>query len=73
MLFCRGETHSAPKTRIGMKNNTRTNNMNIEKIREHYEHAKEKHPYFCDNLRKALVYVYCEARAALEQEGEVKI
>lgn len=20
----------------------------IEKIREHYEHAKEKHPYFCD-------------------------
>ena len=22
--------------------------MNIEKIREHYEHAKEKHPYFCD-------------------------
>jgi hypothetical protein len=24
--------------------------MNIEKIREHYEHAKEKHPYFCDGL-----------------------
>lgn len=24
--------------------------MNIEKIREHYEHAKEKHPYFCDKL-----------------------
>jgi hypothetical protein len=24
--------------------------MNIEKIREHYEHAKQKHPYFCDGL-----------------------
>jgi hypothetical protein len=24
--------------------------MNIEKIKEHYEHAKEKHPYFCDGL-----------------------
>lgn len=24
--------------------------MNIEKIREHYEHAKEKHPYFCDMI-----------------------
>lgn len=24
--------------------------MNIEKIREHYEHAKAKHPYFCDGL-----------------------
>ena len=22
----------------------------IEKINEHYEHAKEKHPYFCDKL-----------------------
>lgn len=22
--------------------------MNIDKIKEHYEHAKEKHPYFCD-------------------------
>lgn len=22
--------------------------MNTEKIREHYEHAREKHPYFCD-------------------------
>lgn len=22
----------------------------IEKIREHYEHAKKKHPYFCDGL-----------------------
>lgn len=22
----------------------------IEKIREHYEHAKKKHPYFCDRL-----------------------
>lgn len=22
--------------------------MNIDKIREHYEHAKQKHPYFCD-------------------------
>ncbi len=24
--------------------------MNIEKIQQHYEHAKEKHPYFCDGL-----------------------
>lgn len=24
--------------------------MNIEKIREHYEHAKRKHPYFCDMI-----------------------
>lgn len=24
--------------------------MNIEKIKEHYEHAKEKHPYFCNSL-----------------------
>ena len=24
--------------------------MNIEKIKQHYEHAKEKHPYFCDAL-----------------------
>lgn len=24
--------------------------MNIKKIREHYEHAKEKHPYFCDYI-----------------------
>ena len=22
----------------------------INKIREHYEHAREKHPYFCDGL-----------------------
>jgi hypothetical protein len=22
----------------------------INKIREHYNHAREKHPYFCDNL-----------------------
>jgi hypothetical protein len=28
--------------------------MNIEKIREHYEHAKAKHPYFCDYLLPAL-------------------
>ena len=24
--------------------------MNIEKIQEHYDHAREKHPYFCDAL-----------------------
>ena len=24
--------------------------MNTEKIREHYEHAKAKHPYFCNRL-----------------------
>lgn len=24
--------------------------MNIEKIKEHYDHAREKHPYFCDRL-----------------------
>ena len=25
--------------------------MNIEKIKEHYDHAREKHPYFCDLLQ----------------------
>lgn len=25
-------------------------NKTIEKINAHYEHAKEKHPYFCDRL-----------------------
>lgn len=24
--------------------------MKIEKIREHYEHAKQEHPYFCDRM-----------------------
>ena len=24
--------------------------MNIEKIQEHYDHAREKHPCFCDRL-----------------------
>lgn len=24
--------------------------MNIEKIQEHYDHAREKHPYFADRL-----------------------
>lgn len=24
--------------------------MNIEKIQAHYDHAREKHPYFCDKL-----------------------
>jgi hypothetical protein len=24
--------------------------MNIEKIKEHYEHAKQKHPRFCNSL-----------------------
>lgn len=24
--------------------------MNIEKIQQHYEHAKQKHPNFCDRL-----------------------
>ena len=24
--------------------------MNIEKIQEHYDRAREKHPYFCDAL-----------------------
>ena len=24
--------------------------MNIEKIQAHYDHAREKHPYFCDLL-----------------------
>lgn len=24
--------------------------MNIEKIQEHYDHAREKHPYFCDMI-----------------------
>lgn len=26
--------------------------MNIEKIREHYEHAKAKHPYFADEITR---------------------
>lgn len=24
--------------------------MNIKKIKEHYDHAREKHPYFCDMI-----------------------
>lgn len=24
--------------------------MNIEKIQEHYDHAREKHPYFADSM-----------------------
>lgn len=24
--------------------------MNIEKIQEHYDHARAKHPYFCDGI-----------------------
>ena len=24
--------------------------MNIEKIQAHYDHAREKHPYFCDMI-----------------------
>ena len=27
------------------------NEQTIAKISEHYEHAKRKHPYFCDGLR----------------------
>jgi hypothetical protein len=30
------------------RNKERRSEMNIEKIKEHYEHAKQKHPYFCD-------------------------
>ena len=25
--------------------------MNIEKIKEHYDHARKKHPYFCDIIK----------------------
>jgi hypothetical protein len=28
--------------------------MNIEKIQEHYDHAREKHPYFCDMVTRDL-------------------
>jgi hypothetical protein len=28
----------------------RGNGMNVDKIREHYEHANAKHPYFCDMI-----------------------
>lgn len=30
--------------------------MNIEKIQEHYDHAREKHPYFCDGLTGKDIY-----------------
>ena len=30
--------------------------MNIEKIKEHYDHAREKHPYFCDGITGGDVY-----------------
>lgn len=30
------------------------NEQMVSKIREHYEHAKEKHPYFCDLLEPQL-------------------
>jgi hypothetical protein len=38
---------SAHQSRKILKQNERRK-MNIEKIHEHYEHAKAKHPYFCD-------------------------
>lgn len=33
------------------------NEQTINKIREHYEHACKKHPYFCDGLRPSDVEV----------------
>ena len=30
--------------------------MHTRKIREHYAHAKEKHPYFCDTMRPDFGY-----------------
>lgn len=34
--------------------------MNIEKIREHYEHAKAKHPYFCDYIDRLTFGVFSD-------------
>ncbi len=41
----RGENECLKPYREGKKN---MSEINIEKIREHYEHAKRKHPCFCD-------------------------
>ncbi len=30
--------------------------MNIEKIQQHYDHAREKHPYFCDRILPTEAY-----------------
>jgi hypothetical protein len=41
------------KSQTSMKdgrNKERRSEMNIEKIKEHYEHAKQKHPHFCNSL-----------------------
>lgn len=46
--------------------------INIEKIREHYEHARTKHPYFCDRLVMNIDFAPSleNARAYLQQNIE---
>lgn len=57
--------------------------MNLEKVTEHYEHAKAKHPHFCDMLfpheaegrrivAKTLKMLLDESRAHLKKATENK-
>lgn len=50
--------------------------MNIEKIKEHYEHAKAKHPCFCDALtyhsRFGVMFELAKARDDLAFDIENK-
>lgn len=51
-----------------------------ERVRQHYDHAREKHPYFCDkiiaNTSKTDIDTYLElcraVLAARERQGEVE-
>lgn len=51
---------------------------NIDKIVEHYNHAREKHPYFCDwnplqrtkHFKKIMTRELCEAREELKDAYE---
>lgn len=41
----------------------------IEKIKAHYHHAREKHPYFCDNLTiHPRAYMLSKIRANLNEQ-----
>lgn len=47
--------------------------MNIEKIKEHYDHAREKHPYFCDritNISEASIYARLDLLREMIRVGE---
>ena len=50
--------------------------MNIEKIKEHYDHAREKHSYFCDFITRLsqgeaneLLNIYRDAISVEKKRG----